>query len=559
MRHRLERNSAVVYAYCDFKERSTHSASILVAALTRQILELDTRTDALERLEGLQSEARHSHRALSEQEILAVFSKSMQSFDRVYIIIDGLDELPETPRDEFVSQLRELDAYVMITSRYNVDPVMHFETTRQLDISATYEDCKRYMKREINKCSRLKKFIAQDHLLEGEILRGVESMAQGIFLLAGLQIRSLGKESSVGNVRRALEKSIAWVHDQYKESMERIRCQDENDAKLALKLLALVFCATRPLTIEEITHALAIEPGENFDEERCPDIEVVLAASIGLVEVVSSKKRTSAEGETMVQTIRLVHYTLEQFFLEEGIFPTVQMDLTRDCLAYLSYTNIRNRLLHDATDSSGDDCPPFADYALLNWGIHAQPVQRDMIDQISNFLNHDFSPNMKRLFWRLRNPGKKLISEEAFKSTSPLIVATALGLHHVLEEMLEQHDVNTPDCHGHTPLHLAAYHGHHEVTEHLLRAGADVEVRNLQGYTAIEYARLNGQRNVETLLLGASADQASVYHDVDVAECGASEALPSGTNGLGQETVLKPSFHAPEVYIKAQIARSWST
>ena len=59
--------------------------------------------------------------------------------------------------------------------------------------------------------------------------------------------------------------------------MERICNQDEDDAKLAKDVLSWISYALRPLTVEEIKHAMAIEPGEKeLDEEALHDEELLI-------------------------------------------------------------------------------------------------------------------------------------------------------------------------------------------------------------------------------------------------------------------------------------------
>ena len=202
--------------------------------------------------------------------------------------MDALDELPELVRDGFTEHLAKVQSQIrlLITSRYNIEPMIDFTNGNRLDIIASWEDVKLYMKAEIGKSRRLKKLIAADPSVEGEILDGVNRMARGVFLLANLQIQSLSKQHSVEGVRNALRKSPQIVLDQYNEAMERVRDQDHADTELAFKLLSLVYYATRPLTIDEVCCALAIRPGvRKFDEEAVPDIDIALSVAVGLVRV----------------------------------------------------------------------------------------------------------------------------------------------------------------------------------------------------------------------------------------------------------------------------------
>lgn len=72
----------------------------------------------------------------------------------------------------------------------------------------------------------------------------------------------------------------------YAEAMERINGQHEDFQKLAHKVLSWIVCATRPLTIVEIQHAIAVKTDDvELDEENFPDIDDMISACAGLVTV----------------------------------------------------------------------------------------------------------------------------------------------------------------------------------------------------------------------------------------------------------------------------------
>jgi hypothetical protein len=60
--------------------------------------------------------------------------------------------------------------------------------------------------------------------------------------------------------------------------MERICNQDEDDAKLAKEILSWISYALSPLTVKEIKHAVAVEPGEKeLDEEALHEEELLIS------------------------------------------------------------------------------------------------------------------------------------------------------------------------------------------------------------------------------------------------------------------------------------------
>jgi ankyrin repeat protein len=66
-------------------------------------------------------------------------------------------------------------------------------------------------------------------------------------------------------------------------------------------------------------------------------------------------------------------------------------------------------------------------------------------------------------------------------------------------------DVNTKNVLGYTPLHFAAEQGHNEIVELLIANGADVNARNQWGRTPLHQAA-NGHNEIAELLITKGAD-----------------------------------------------------
>jgi hypothetical protein len=95
---------------------------------------------------------------------------------------------------------------------------------------------------------------------------------------------------------------------------------------LAQQLLGL---AKRPLTVEELQVALAVEPGtQQLDEEIFLDIKRILAVCAGLVIV---EKKSSV--------VRLVHHTTQEYqdSIQAKEFQDAQTEITQTLLAVLAF------------------------------------------------------------------------------------------------------------------------------------------------------------------------------------------------------------------------------
>ena len=109
---------------------------------------------------------------------------------------------------------------------------------------------------------------------------------------------------------------------------------------LGMKVLMWIHLAERPLRINELRVALAVEPGDTMldDENLTPKAEL-LSCCLGLVVV---------DDET--SSVRLMHYALEEYFKStkfrekyKEIFVEDGLSLTaRTCLTYLNFTELMN-------------------------------------------------------------------------------------------------------------------------------------------------------------------------------------------------------------------------
>jgi ankyrin repeat domain-containing protein 50 len=89
------------------------------------------------------------------------------------------------------------------------------------------------------------------------------------------------------------------VFEFYREAMKRI--EDQNyDSQLARRALSYIFCARRPLNVEELRHVLAVEAKDTkLDTTAFPKTKILLNISASLVRI---NEKSS--------TVELVHYTL---------------------------------------------------------------------------------------------------------------------------------------------------------------------------------------------------------------------------------------------------------
>jgi ankyrin repeat protein len=338
------------------------------------------------------------------------------------------------------------------------------------------------------------------------------------------------------------------LNDAFRLTMERVKNQTSDIAEQALNILKWIFLAERPLTLEELRHALAIEPGlEELDEEDFIDPESIFEGCFGLVTM---DKATS--------TLRLVHKSLQDYLdtqYEEGqLFQGGHGEIALACLTYISF-DIPD-FIHLVMEDEVFRTYALLEYAFYNWGNHARKEKtRSTPNEIVTLLRetHDSHPFFQRLLtWPIRRnfgenkqyltaPKLQIGEDDVGSQNLALVVAAFFGAESVVRGLVDCQDIDVnaqdagervalswaagrgyiaivellihhkdieidiKDMGGLTPLAIAAKAGHREVVRVLLERNADVNTKDDNGRTALSLATRGGHTEVVRVLLDAGA------------------------------------------------------
>ena len=358
--------------------------------------------------------------------------------------------------------------------------------------------------------------------------------------MAQLHLRSLAEKYNKRDVRLALHSLPEKLDDTYAAAIERISSQGKGDVQLAKRTLMWISCAKRPLSIIELQHALAIEPGaKELNPESFPDKDVIVDVCSGLVAI-----------DRQSDTIRLVHYTTQDYLVRvrAELFATAEIDMTFCCLTYLLFTTCAQISKLDGTIESISTnvrkikaAYPFWSYAARYWGSHArEKAQYDSrIQQLvfqllepsnkalglarseplrdnSFYLHalHDVSGmhtaayfDLTELVGTLLDRGT-LVDAEIDKNSITALHCAAIGGHVATLRLLLDRGtlINRPDAWGKTALMMAARKGHQGIVELLLEKGVDVNRQDRYGKTALDIAAVRDDQRIVELLLDKGAD-----------------------------------------------------
>lgn len=307
----------------------------------------------------------------------------------------------------------------------------------------------------------------------------------------------LCKQGNPRDVRRRMNALPSGAFATFENAMKRIEEQQDVDSQLAKRALSYIFCARRPLKLEELRHVLAVEGGDTaLDATAFVEPEILLNISAGLIRI-----------DEQSGTVGLVHYTLREYFERnlDKLLPDPDVEMAKACLTYMSYD-----VFGRGPCSNGEELNQrlqeyqFLDYASHYCGYHIMGNQLHVgvVDLLSTFLKDE--QKLSSFVQVLHVPASRVNDgHDRFpKQFTTLHVVAYWGLDKILINLPgEGINAEEQDSFGTTPLHLAASHGHISVMKLLLGIGANLNIENKNGETALYWAARNGHKAMVNLLL----------------------------------------------------------
>ncbi|RDA85187.1 hypothetical protein CP532_2388 [Ophiocordyceps camponoti-leonardi (nom. inval.)] len=396
-------------------------------------------------------------------------------------------------------------------------------------------------------------------LSESNVPARITQRASGIFLWARLVTEnalSLGNDGhSITRIERSIESTPVELDQLYQDLVKSM-----DDRKHSLKLFQWICFARRPLSLDEMRWALAIDiDGSHHTLKGYEDMEEHIATNQQMEKRLKSLSRGLAE---VVETpykriIQLIHQSTQDFFIKKGLlFLEIGVDeidnnnynaagnshhrLARSCVRYLAMEEICE--LKDETLSDKAILAerfPLLSYSTFFWPRHVQAGEAKNVPQedILTYLSWP-SEELVQLWvricctygWRrlcrgyqtlhlladhgLIGPLKAIMAnrdamnididaKDSFDQTPLFWAVEGRGNDESVVKLLLENgaDINARDSGGKTVLSVAARHGNTHIVKLLLQKGAAASIKDERGDTALAEAVRGGHLDVVKLLL----------------------------------------------------------
>lgn len=301
-------------------------------------------------------------------------------------------------------------------------------------------------------------------------------------------------------------------------------------------MLLWLICCKRPMTLQELAFAIAIDP-----EDKQLDKNKVFFRDDLLLDICGSlvKVRETRQWKKVVEfshfsvleylTTKLPSGLSHEFFIDQK---AGHAEIMKCCLAYISFPQLMRRYhnidhnrpqqvefyLHDEELLTRERCVEhefnFMKYASQYWYFHAKEVEHDSTARqaIRDFIEnaqHDVFEAWS-MVWRrelINTMGAPIHFPISHPARDGLSYAAFLGLHHVVGDLLKEDTLGNSIRYSRNAAMVAAVHDMSSKSlGQLIEAGVNIEHRDEKGLVVLLYAVSVGNVKAVEMLLRANAD-----------------------------------------------------
>ncbi len=337
--------------------------------------------------------------------------------------------------------------------------------------------------------------------LLNDIVTAIVKNSKGRFLLAKQYARSLGSKMTLKAIKKAVKEMqedqyspSELIDKNYDEDMAiRIKGQESEKVKVALRILAIISTARRNLKLKELQHALATEEGDTeYDPEGQLDRQEILNLTKGLVRIDRDQNKI----------VRLDHLTLEEYFekTRDEHFPAFEIEMAKIYLNYLNLEEFSKPCDEIEEFSAKEDLHALLSYAVQYWGDHETGFGRTALSLAAE---DNQSDTVELLLMQGADPTAK-----DMRGGTAIPRAAEEGSIEALQKLIDFGiSLECADEDGRTPFHWASENGHTEVLELLKEKQLSIDCQDRFGMTPLHCACSSGALESATFLLESGASQ----------------------------------------------------
>ncbi|RSL72193.1 hypothetical protein CEP53_001180 [Fusarium sp. AF-6] len=318
----LQRNaanscSAMAYFFCVYRDQKTQDPASILSSLCSQLARQDEKAFLVleEYYHELTSE-RQLQSGPSTKKFIKVLRRMCSLINRVYIIVDGLDECGKQV-EESVESLAALLPYpddetlnLALLSRDEV-PIREILRTefQNVEIEAHTNDVQLYVTTELDQRIASGKLKLGNLSLKDVIITRLVDGAKGMFRWVACQLDTLCKLPRDRDRRKALDKLPPTLFDTYERILAGVNESLEANKQLVQRTLLLISSPHHArLSLREICEAISLSD----DEEELLDDDIVDGEDVVRLcsSLVRKRKMPSRSDEVGIE---FSHFSVQEY------------------------------------------------------------------------------------------------------------------------------------------------------------------------------------------------------------------------------------------------------
>ena len=495
----------------DYDDQKTATSAL--ASLLRQVLMAQPSLLPQSVLEKFEMDGRQLINSFRELWSILMSVSSNPQAGEIIFVIDALDECQDEDRNQLIEEVKtahlnkDHKVKFLMTSRpyghirsafqslERQSPTIHLNAEDEVEVQKISQEIDLVIESRVREVADRKSLEPSERAF---LLKQLTSIQHRTYLWVTLTMEFLEKIPGFtkGNVRRAMGAEIPTsVNDAY----SKILNQSPNHAK-AKRLLHIILAAKRPLHVEELSVALAVQKLHQSDDEIQDEMEPVerFKATIrdlcGLLLVIIEEK------------VYLLHQTVKEFLVQDSS-PSDSISAIHTWQHSLKPIE-SSKILAEvciwvlfADPGTGHEI--FLNYSVRYWMVHSRESRsnrRETLTELGALLCSPGTAEGKRFQGAWKKTGLDMP-----QCSAPLIFASCFGLDGVVDMLLdsEETNVDSRDSYQRSSLSWAAINGHEAVVKLLLQTGkVDIDSKDSQyQQTPLSCAAEKGHAAVVKLLL----------------------------------------------------------
>ena len=511
-------NTILLQYFCDNKDERRNTATAILRGLIFQLLQA-RRHLFTHILPSYQIQKESLFSPSSFQTLWRIFETMLHdhALDRIYCVLDGLDECEENSLFIILDKFKELfkknlqgsrtfhlnliiasrDVPNVISQLLLGFPRIRLDPDSDLEVN---RDINRFIEVKVTELSIFGQYPLQ---LSEHIKDVFRTRARGTFLWVGIVANNL-RNCSKTEVIKYLDLFPTGLDEVYARILLQIeRHRREN----AAKILRWVAMSVRPLTLAE----LSVVIGTSDD----PSIILFSHTEIAKDQISWCGSFLTITGDE----VNLIHQSAKDYLLRKDIDSKPELEFFRvkeeianleiatKCFNYLQEGALADGPVRLKQETAHLTKFPLLSYAVVYWPVHARSLARSA--EIFKISNSFYQKTSKiRHSWLQTWVKKGPWSSHPQPPSTLLHIVSYLGILPLAKNLLLEHfsSLEGKDGRGRTALHLAVEGGHDGVVRLLLEKGADIEAKDGLQCTALHSAAKNGRDVVVQLLLKSGAN-----------------------------------------------------